>query len=392
MDLLLDMKTILIFLVIGHLFTVVLISSYWRNHSKDKTLNTFFLSKCIQAVAWLLLALQGEISDLFTISISNSLLFIGSALESIALLKLVGGAQKVVKQIYLGLTITFLISFHLILFYFNFEPIRISLSSFATALLAILPAYKLMRGKQSTLLMKLMGFLYYLVALSFLLRATAAITSEQQMGLFTPGLIQTISFLSLYLVMILGNTGFILVLKERADAELIQMAYYDDLTKTLNRRTFVTRAKQVLAQCEKERKYVSFILFDVDHFKQFNDSYGHDAGDRILQDLSQRINQLLDPQFLFGRYGGDEFALLLTGLDQNESVKKLEQIKELITQAEIAGVPEKYFISVGIINLIPDKETELEDLYVWCDKALYQAKRNGRNCISCGNTRELQFQ
>ncbi len=123
--------------------------------------------------------------------------------------------------------------------------------------------------------------------------------------------------------MILGNTGFILLLKEKADAELMHMAYYDDLTQALNRRTFVSRTKQVIAQCSKEKKLNSFILFDVDNFKKFNDNYGHDAGDRILQDLSQ--HQLLDPQDLFGRYGGDEFAILFTGLDEKESVKKLEK-------------------------------------------------------------------
>lgn len=389
MNLLLDMKTILITLIVGHLFTVVLVSSYWRSHSRDSTFNTFFIAKCIQAVAWLLLAFRDGIPDVFTISIGNSLLFIGSAFESIALLKLVNCSQTFLKKFYISLTIAYIVGFHLILLYYNFEHIRISYASFGTVILAILPAYRLMREKCSTSLMKLMGFLYYLVVFSFLLRGIAALTSEQQMGLFTPGLVQTLSFLSLYLVMILGNIGFILILKERADAELIHMAYYDDLTQALNRRTFVTRAKQVLLQCSKERKLVSFILFDIDHFKQFNDGYGHEVGDRILQDLSQRINQSLDSQSLFGRYGGDEFAILLTGLNQDESIKKLEQINELIAQAEITGVPEKYSISVGIITFVPDKFTKLESLYVSCDQALYQAKRNGRNCICCGDFQEV---
>lgn len=392
MDLLLDMKTILITLVVGHLFTVVLISSYWRSHSRDSTFNTFFLAKCIQAVAWLLLALRGGIPDLFTISIANSLLFIGSAFESIALLKLVNCSQTIIKKVYISLTIAYLVIFHLVLLYYNFEHIRIFCASLSTAILVILPAYRLMREKHSTSLMKLIGILYSLVALSFLLRGIAALTSEQQMGLFTPGLIQTISFLSLYLVMILGNTGFVLILKERADAELIHMAYYDELTQALNRRTFVIRAKQVLAQCSKEKELVSFILFDIDNFKKFNDSYGHDAGDRILQDLSQRVNQSLEPQCLFGRYGGDEFAIVLIGLDLNESVKKLEQITELINEADIAGIPERYSISIGILNLIPNKLTKLESLYICCDKALYQAKRNGRNCICCGDFQEVQAQ
>ncbi|TSI08717.1 GGDEF domain-containing protein [Lysinibacillus sp. BW-2-10] len=389
MNLLLDMKTILISLVVGHVFTVALIIAYWRNHSRDSTFNIFFLAKCIQAVAWLLLTLRGGISDIFTISIANTLLFIGSALESIAILKLVNHFNATIKKVYIGLTIFFIACFHLILVFYNYENIRIVCASLGTTVLVLLPAFRLMRDKKSTLLMKIMGFFYCIVSFSLLLRAIAAFTSDQQMGLFTPGLIQTVSFLALYLVMILGNTGFILVLKERADQELVRMAYYDDLTHTLNRRTFVDQAKEIISKCAKDNKPLSYILFDVDHFKKFNDGYGHDAGDRILQDLSKRIQQLLEPQDLFGRYGGDEFAILLPELNEKESVEKVEQITNYLSKAEIAGVSEKYSISVGVITVVPDKETKIESLYVSCDKALYQAKHNGRNCICCGELDEI---
>ena len=384
LGLLLDMKTILITLVVGHIFTVILISSYWRNHSRDSTMNTFFLAKCIQAVAWLLLTLRGGIPDLFTISIANSFLFIGSCLEMVAVLKLIGHFHPFTKKLYISLLTFCIVGFHSILLFYNYEFIRIFFASIGTALFVCLPVYRLFTVKDSTLLMKLMGFLYFLVSLSLIGRGIAALEVKQEMGLFTPGLIQTLSFFSLYLVMILGNTGFILILKEKADAELIHMAYYDELTQTLNRRTFVARTKQEMVRCVKEGEFLSYILFDIDYFKKFNDLYGHDAGDRILQNLSQMINQFLSPQHLFGRYGGDEFAILLTGLTPNESVKLLEQIMEKISLAEVEGVPEKYSISIGIITLIPDKQTKLETLYVCCDKALYEAKHNGRNCICHG--------
>lgn len=391
MELYLDMKTIVITLVVGHLFTVVLISAYWQKHTRDSILNTFFLAKCIQACAWLLLALRGGIPDLFTISIANSFLFIGSSLEAVAILKLTGSFHPVTKKFYMGLTIVYVIGFHLLLLFYNYEFIRIVFASFGTAVLCYLPAYRLMSGNGSTLLMKLMGVLYYLVTLSFLVRGIVALTTQQEMGLFTPGLIQTLSFLTLFLVMILGNTGFILILKERADDELIRMAYYDDLTNTLNRRSFITRAKETLSHCVKEQTYLSFILFDIDYFKKFNDLYGHEAGDRILQDLSMRINGFLGPHDLFGRYGGDEFAILFTGLNQKETGNKLEQIRELLELAKIDGVPERYSISIGVITLIPTKQTDLETLYVFCDKALYEAKHNGRDCIACGDAGNISL-
>ncbi|UTW70319.1 GGDEF domain-containing protein [Anaerobacillus sp. HL2] len=82
------------------------------------------------------------------------------------------------------------------------------------------------------------------------------------------GIFQTFSFLSLYLVMILANTGFILLLKEETDLELVRMASMDDLTNTLNRRTFNARTKVILTSCSKENKPISFILLDVDNFKK----------------------------------------------------------------------------------------------------------------------------
>ncbi|MFC0477578.1 hypothetical protein ACFFHF_20510 [Robertmurraya beringensis] len=84
----LDMKTIFVILVTGHVFTVFLISAYWRDHRTDKTVTTFFLAKCVQALAWTLLTLRGGISDLFTISVANTLLFLGTSFEMIAILRL----------------------------------------------------------------------------------------------------------------------------------------------------------------------------------------------------------------------------------------------------------------------------------------------------------------
>ncbi|WP_442594095.1 GGDEF domain-containing protein [Neobacillus sp. D3-1R] len=384
MNFLLDMKTIFITLVAGHLFTVILISAYWRNHKRDSSLNTFFLAKSVEALAWLLLTLKGGIPDISTISISNTLLFLGVSLETIAIMLVMKSFTSFIKKIYMILTTSNILGFHLILLFINEENIRICFASFGTAAFILIPAYQLMKKKPSSLLMKIMGSLYFLAIISFILRGSAAIISTNSIGLFTPGFIQTISFFTLYLVMFLGNTGFILLLKERADEELIQMAYYDELTSTLNRRIFISTAKNYLLECEKEQKPLSFVLFDIDNFKKYNDKYGHEVGDRILQDFSKRINSFLDPKYLFGRYGGDEFAMLLTGLDSRATYDYLEKVRELIAEAVILGVPESYTISIGYLTIIPNKNSQLETLYISCDKALYNAKNNGHNCVYNG--------
>lgn len=387
MGFLLDMKTILITLVAGHVFTLILISAYWRQHKYDATLNTFFAAKCAQGIAWLLLVLRGGIPDIFTISFANSFLFLGACLETITVLKLMKCFTQLTKKLYISLTLLNIIGFHLVILIENVENNRIAFASIGTALLIVLPAYRLIRSKSSTMLMKIMGYLYFFVIISLFVRGLAALLSDRPMGLFTPGIIQSFSFLALYLTMILGNVGFILMLKEQSDQELIRMARYDELTNALNRRTFVLHAKELITSSARQRKPISLLLFDVDYFKQINDQNGHDVGDRVLQSLSTRIYQLITSEQLFGRYGGDEFAIFLSDMDETKSFQFAEKIRQTAFE-EKEKLPFRYTLSIGIITIIPNENTSIEALYISCDKALYEAKRNGRDVVFRGRYEE----
>lgn len=381
MGLLLDMKTIFITLVFGHLFTVLLISAYWKNYQKDSTFNTFFLAKCVQAVAWLFLALRGGIPDVLTISLANSLLFLGASLECIAVLKLQQAFPQKIKKFYIIITLFNIVGFHLVILFYNIESARIAFSSIGTALVVMTPTYHMIRKKTSSKLVKIMGFLYLLVCMSLTARGITALLSNQEMGLFTESVSQTISFLTLFLVMIMGNTGFVLLLKEKADQELVYLATIDELTGILNRRTFLSQSNQCLSVCAKKGLPISLLLFDVDHFKGINDTYGHAVGDRVLRDLSDKIAHYLRKEDLFGRYGGDEFAILLPEINEKDSAKFAEMIRQLIDQATNQEIPVRYTLSLGLLTIIPDQNTEWDTLYILCDKALYEAKNKGRNRV-----------
>ncbi|GGI45243.1 GGDEF domain-containing protein [Paenibacillus marchantiophytorum] len=381
MDLLLDMKTIFITLVIGHLFTVILISAYWSQHPKDTTMNIFFAGKCVQALAWIILIWRGGIPDSVTISLANSLLFLGFSLETVALLKLQQQFHVSTKRFYISMTSAIMICFHLCLFFYNVERVRILVGSLGLAILIILPAYRMMKDEASSLLMKMMGCVYLLISLALVIRSVFALYLNNLMGFFTPSFYQTISFIVLYLVMILGNTGFVLLLKERADRELTKLANYDDLTGILNRRMFVVHARTILSGFAKKGNPVSLLLFDIDEFKTINDTYGHDTGDLVLQDLCKRITSLLGKHDLFGRYGGDEFAIMLPGSGIEESTAKAELFRQAIAGTTSSELPAAYTISLGVVTLIPNPDTQLETLYSSCDKALYGAKNNGRNGV-----------
>lgn len=384
LNFLLDMKTIFLILVVGHIFTVLLISAYWKGNKKDSIFNSFFLAKGVQALAWFFLTFRNGIPDLFSISFANSLLFVGASLECLALLKLNETYNKRVKKLYIFLTLFNIIVFHLILFFFNYESYRVAFASFGTAIVIILPVYYFLQKKETSFLKYVIGLLYLFVIISLLGRGVAALLSNYTMGLFTANFIQTLSFIALFLVMLLGNIGFILLLKERTDHELVKMASCDDLTQALNRRTFIANAVDLIERNRKEGLPVSMLLFDIDRFKGINDKYGHEIGDRVLQDVSNQINHLLGMNGLFGRYGGDEFAIFLPSFDDEQSSQFAERIKQEICRAKHRNLPTFYTLSIGVVTVIPTSDTDMKCLYIACDEALYKAKKKGRDRFERG--------
>lgn len=157
----------------------------------------------------------------------------------------------------------------------------------------------------------------------------------------------------------------------------------DPLTDLYNRRHLELSAERELARAARYGHPLSFVMLDVDHFKQFNDTHGHDAGDSVLREVAHVLKRHTRTEDIACRYGGEEFLMLLPGCPLEDAYQKAEAIREAIAQSRVAsgGAPlSRVTASLGIASY-PQQGERLEELVRAADAALYKAKAAGRNRI-----------
>jgi diguanylate cyclase (GGDEF)-like protein len=172
----------------------------------------------------------------------------------------------------------------------------------------------------------------------------------------------------------------------KANQELSDLAYLDSLTQIANRRQFDDRLRQEWYRLQREKAPLSIILCDVDYFKQYNDTYGHQVGDQCLRLLAVAISaSARRAADLPARYGGEEFVVILpnTPLVGAVQVAKMiqERVANLILSHKSSSVSKQVTLSLGVVTLIPSDGCNIESLLVEADQLLYQAKAAGRNRI-----------
>ena len=165
-----------------------------------------------------------------------------------------------------------------------------------------------------------------------------------------------------------------------AEAELHRLAYYDNLTGLPNRPLFSDRLHQAVADAKRRGVYVAVMLLDLDRFKVINDTMGHEAGDRLLQEIAMRLKNGVREGDTVARLGGDEFALVLAGMPDMHVVSHLAQnvLSRFAAPITIEGREVFTGASIGVA-LYPTDTTDIESLLKFADSAMYHAKESGRN-------------
>jgi diguanylate cyclase (GGDEF)-like protein len=159
------------------------------------------------------------------------------------------------------------------------------------------------------------------------------------------------------------------------------------LTGLKNRRVFDEQLSRLWQQAVEDRRSIAMLLIDVDHFKPFNDRYGHQAGDQALQRVAQTLQAFVSrPLDVLARYGGEEFAVILYDIDAREAEELAERMRRAVSELAIehhgSRVRATLTISVGVALIEPSRDRQARGALQLADQALYEAKIRGRNRVA----------
>lgn len=167
---------------------------------------------------------------------------------------------------------------------------------------------------------------------------------------------------------------------------LRRQAIRDVLTNLFNRRYMEETLEREISRAQRKNSDVGLLMIDIDHFKSFNDDYGHDAGDIVLREVGARLLQRTRKEDMACRYGGEEFLIILPDTDKKDALTRAEELREALSALHVNyhdQLLREITVSIGV-SVYPDHGKDIENLLKAADVALYNAKRAGRNqvCIA----------
>jgi diguanylate cyclase (GGDEF)-like protein len=259
---------------------------------------------------------------------------------------------------------------------------------FATvaALLIVVPLFGLQHGRN----MQHWAYIFPPL-LVFLLRAGPSLAAMVSYGAYVTWItalllpsIEVVRFASGYGLMVCFMYTYAL-LQERAATMLRYHSDHDALSNCLNRRTF-NEALEQLTRAASKRTQCTFLLLDIDHFKAINDQHGHLVGDRIITQVAAELGRGLDPGTPLFRYGGEEFSIMLVDVGEAAGIELAEHLRDVVERADFQGV--KVTVSIGVAEWRATAG-KVEATLGRADRALYQAKRSGRNRVAAASILDL---
>jgi len=336
------------------------------------------------AAGLLLVGLRGIIPLWPSAVLGNSLLCGGFVLLYLSFCMLMQKPEK--ERRYLVLVIAYTVFFQLLVAFDVAARHRIAL--FSVMLIAvsigIINAARTSQNPHTKNARLLMQGFYFIVLTNALSRGLyAEFFTDNTTSIFEPTAVQILSFISYYFALIGAGIAYLLMQSGLAYNDLAIIASNDMLTGVRNRRSFMEMAERDWALAQRMWRPLSVMMLDLDNFKKINDAFGHEVGDEALRRFGAVLNSAVRNVDLAGRYGGEEFCIVLTDTSPDVARHNAERIRREFAAMDIfvgdRRVP--LSVSIGIAGMAAGDTRSMQQLLNAADSALYAAKNAGRNCI-----------
>lgn len=372
--------TMLLMVILVSLTMATCTAALWRR-SQPEGLGYWTLALTLNGVAFILFSQRGLVSDYLSIMLGNGLLLCVFPLFGEALLQF--QRQRMHRWLLWGPVLFAVPALFMLL---DNLPARVTLVAAVTSyqaalLLFIVLKYRIRTVGRGQYFVIAAAVIAMLTMLFRGLGTVLGVESLVQITSSTP--IQTYTFLASCVIVIIGSMGLVLMTKERADAHNRQLAMHDELTGLPNRRYTLEMLTHLLASQQRSQQPLSLLMLDIDHFKLINDSCGHLAGDQALKLLSDNLRSRLRTQDHAGRWGGEEFLVILPNTTASGGLQVAENLRSSVEglNARHINPTLRMTISIGLCTLPPTAGASPLQGVGRADEALYQAKQNGRNRV-----------
>ena len=337
----------------------------------------------LEATAWVLLGLRGQIDDWLSIPVANAVMLVSYAM-TVHALRLLLGAPSRLRVVAIASVAGWLaiVWFAWGVPDFQARLLCASLVILLDLALLLAPLCGSLRRGGSAAQRVLLATLAVAVAMVLWRNAEPLLSSQPAGGLLAPTPINTIYMMFSAVQPLFTSIGFLLLYNETMQTELKSLARTDPLTGVNNRLALVEVAGRALDAAVGDGRPLGVLMLDVDHFKAVNDRFGHGGGDQVLLSLVERIQRVLGRGDVIGRIGGEEFVVLSPGHGLRHARALGERIRAEVESAPLTlgGHAFGMTVSVGVTEAAP-AERDVTALLQRADAALYSAKHAGRNCV-----------
>lgn len=333
----------------------------------------------VSGAGYALFLLRGRIPDMFSVVLANTLLSAAFSGLLVAVRCFHGLPLRWRRALAPALAIAMLM-----FFFQGHFAVRVAVTGFVLAAQGGWMLWTLHQQRQSTAsrgaLLLTMGLALEIAVL--LLRGGSAVLFSLDIATILQGnTVQTLTFMVAFIALLVTSMGFLFMGKERADAVNHRLASQDELTGVANRRAIIAALERDVAHAVRTHAPLAVMMIDVDHFKQVNDRWGHPAGDAVLRSVVAVLRQRVRAQDMVGRYGGEEFLVVLPSTDPQGAYQLAQQLCAAVQATpciwgnESIGVT----VSIGVFGGHLQPQDYWGQLLHTADKALYRAKETGRN-------------